>query len=376
MQVQMRIPLRIRDIGAPFRSLPIEAESPVYWYKSGRIALYSALRNVAQSRQGKDVVFPAYHCRSMVDACEWAGLTPRFYEMNHDLSPNIASVRETVSSRSVAVMGVHYFGFPNELSEIVEICGKLRVPFIEDAAHIDVVNNASPDRVGNAGDWIIASPRKFYPIYDGGCLYSRKPEFAIPKERTKSTLGDEARSFLFAKDSLFLRTNITRDLSTVSSLDRPTFGGLDEDANCGGASNDDGTYVDRRFTHVTPEGMTGTSRIILRALVGQPMWHNRREKYRRLHSFLTSLRRCRPLFPELANDVVPYAFPVILEHPDSDHRKLLNFGIDIWRWEDLARSGCKVSAEMESKLIQLPCHQALSDEQLSFMEDVLAMTLK
>jgi len=39
----------------------------------------------------------------------------------------------------------------------------------------------------------------------------------------------------------------------------------------------------------------------------------------------------------------------------------------MWRWEDLAVTDCEIANKYRFSLIQFPCHQGLSDEQIDWM---------
>jgi hypothetical protein len=97
----------------------------------------------------------------------------------------------------------------------------------------------------------------------------------------------------------------------------------------------------------------------------------RSRNYTRLLDLSTRFHGARPLFAELGSDTVPYVFPMLLSDPDHNHSRLRQLGIEAYRWEDLAVSDCAVSQRYERHLVQLPCHQGLSQEQLEYMDDIL-----
>ena len=85
---------------------------------------------------------------------------------------------------------------------------------------------------------------------------------------------------------------------------------------------------------------------------------------------LSENNRGKLLFNQLSNSEVPYVCPFII-YKESTFTKLRNAGIQIYRWEELAPSHCEVSQHYRSQLIQLPCHQDISQQNLDFIIDLL-----
>ena len=69
-------------------------------------------------------------------------------------------------------MVVHNFGFPQNLKNIQKICEEKNICLIEDCSHA-FFGPVTGDAIGVSGDFVIVSPRKFFPIYDGGCLVEK-----------------------------------------------------------------------------------------------------------------------------------------------------------------------------------------------------------
>jgi hypothetical protein len=93
----------------------------------------------------------------------------------------------------------------------------------------------------------------------------------------------------------------------------------------------------------------------------------RRANYRRWLVALADLAGVRPLFPNLPDGVTPYAFPLVADEAGMVFHGLRMAGIAMWRWEDMAATDCSVSASYRISLLQLPCHQDLSERQMDWM---------
>jgi len=102
----------------------------------------------------------------------------------------------------------------------------------------------------------------------------------------------------------------------------------------------------------------------------------RRKNFQRWVDAVGDLPHCRSLVEQLPDDAVPYMFPLLIEHPQDHFPLLKRLGVTIWRWDDMAESPCAVSRHYRQHLLHLPCHQALSDNELSWMETAVAKVVR
>ena len=69
------------------------------------------------------------------------------------------------------------------------------------------------------------------------------------------------------------------------------------------------------------------------------------------------------------SDFIPYMVIGVLANPELHHPLLIEKKLPIWRWEHLYPSQCSVAKEYSKSIIQIPCHQQLSSEELSALAD-------
>ena len=119
--------------------------------------------------KGDEILLPAYHCPVMVYPIVNSGLTPIFYKILPDCSADIDDIRSKVTSQTKAVIAVHYFGFPNNISQIGDFCRCRNIYLIEDCAH-SFWGKIDQSAIGSFGDIAIASIWKFFPVLHGGFL--------------------------------------------------------------------------------------------------------------------------------------------------------------------------------------------------------------
>ena len=90
------------------------------------------------------------------------------------------------------------------------------------------------------------------------------------------------------------------------------------------------------------------------------------------------VRHARALRGELPHSGAPYVFPVLLRDPARQFPALKRAGVQVWRWDQLAESGCATSRRLGTDLVQLPCVHSLPDERFEVLAkafcDVIAAT--
>ena len=66
-------------------------------------------------------------------------------------------------------------------------------------------------------------------------------------------------------------------------------------------------------------------------------------------------------------DFKPYMVVAKLKYPDKHHSVMIAKRLPIWRWEHLYPSDCKISKEYSQSVIQIPCHQQLTQNDLAVL---------
>lgn len=352
--------------------LPIELCPGALFLRSGRLSIYHVLQTLRKTSRRAEVLLPAYHCDSMVEACQWAGLNVQFYKMTGQLEPQIEDLAGKLSDRTLAVVFVHYFGFDTPLDDIAELCREYGTQIIEDAAHCELACDVQRGTIGSFGDWAIGSLRKFYPVYDGAFLIplssaAREITISSPKRMASA----EARSFKHTVQQL-LGHKRTSHVKTDESHPEDPDSQIRRTAK---STNEAEDYVDCRFSPSANSAMTLSSRHVLRRIASVDKNDTRRRNYREIASVVADASRARLLYAKLPDGVIPYAVPALLVKPDEDHQRIRSSGILVYRWEDLQSDICDVSRRYEQQLIQIPCHQSLSAAQLQHICDVLKRIL-
>lgn len=162
----------------------------IAFFNYGRNALYSLLQ---QKFAGKEVLFPAFICPTVVMAAVKAGATPNLVDVNlEDFNIDINNVSEAVLTRADALFVNHTFGVPADMNKILQKVQRKPVYLIEDAAQA-LFARYKNKYVGTFGDAVLLSMYKQLPNISGAALLS---DLNIEKPGSSFTgCGELARLF-------------------------------------------------------------------------------------------------------------------------------------------------------------------------------------
>lgn len=159
---------------APLRRLPFPLEEPgCRLFRKGRHALYHGLRALGLG-DGDEVLMPAWHHGSEVEALLRAGITPRFYGGGSGLQPDADELEALLGPRVRALYLIHYLGFPQDAPGWLAWCRARGLLLLEDAAQ-SWLGSIGDRPLGSFGDLAIFCLYKTVGLPDCGVLVSRKP---------------------------------------------------------------------------------------------------------------------------------------------------------------------------------------------------------
>lgn len=349
---------------------------------SGRIAIALALREM-KVKAGDTVLVPAYHSPSMIPPVLACGAEPRFYRIRPDTSVDLDDIAAKLDPSVRVLMVTHYFGFPQPLAALRAFCDARGLLLLEDCAH-GFFGEYQGKPFGAWGDYAIASSMKFFPIYEGGCLVSarhsldgvqlRSPGAGFEAKVALTTLENSfaygrlpllaalLKLPLTGKDKLW-RALKARRASGPSGTAAPALAPSSSDSSY----DFDPRWLDKRSALF--------SRLMLKLASHRRIGALRRRHYQALDAACAGLPGIRPLFPSLPDGVYPWVFPLLADEPAHLARlcaalaragvPYVRFGETLWPGVDAAT--CPVTADLSQRLVALPCHQALTAQELGWM---------
>lgn len=347
-------------------------------YTRGRYALFEAYRLCGVGPLA-GLLAPAYHCRTMLDPAISLNAIVTLYPLLADLAPDLAALEAqliAMPQRPQAMLLTHYFGFPQDAESVKAFCDRHDLALIEDCSHA-LFNPQEQPRLGQFGQYTIASPYKLLPCEEGGLLIAAKNAALTVANPKRATLLTDVKTISNAlgRTRLNRRQQVnTTDIDNLPTtlariLAKPIAAGIER---LSPESSTSSLYIKAE------EGMAGStsSRLLIQISNLSRAVSKRRENYLTWQKAVQNLPHCKPLFEQLPNDCVPYMFPLLIDLPQQHFYVLKKLGMPIWRWDDMGQSHCATAQRYRQHLLHLPCHQTLTRAEMQWMTSVVSLVLK
>ena len=146
---------------------------------NGTSGLFLAL-HAAGIGAGDQVIVPSLTYVASIQAISATGAIPVFCDVREsDLNMDPEDVRSLITSKTAAIMPVHYRGVPCDMNSLMEITKGTGIRIVEDAAHAfgSLLNGRL---IGSFGDITCFSfdPIKVITCGEGGAVITKDPELA------------------------------------------------------------------------------------------------------------------------------------------------------------------------------------------------------
>ena len=142
-------------------------------FSKARHGLWAGLQALGLS-PGDEVLVPAYHHGSEIEALVQLGLTCRFYAGNEALAPDEAELESLCTPKVRALYLIHYLGFPQDAPRWRRWADDRGLLLVEDAAQAWLATSAGAP-VGTDGDLSFFCLYKTVGLPDGAAILSRVP---------------------------------------------------------------------------------------------------------------------------------------------------------------------------------------------------------
>ena len=336
-----------------------------FWARNG---IYHALRALRIS-PGAHVLAPAYICTAAVEPLTAYSARVEFYEIGRDCQPHLSEIESRIGPQTEAILAVHYFGFPQRIGALRELCDRHRLALIEDCAHV-VCGEADGAPLGAHGDASVFSWRKFLPLYDGAELrlnrLSASLEVQWNRERIPFTLkvAKCLSDRVLDQSSSEIARSVARALELAKRVWRRA-GSVPPDqplvALDSNQASLDLSLLNQRISRV--------SRFVLEHSDIPAVIKQRRENYAFLHEGLRNVDGIHPLHAELPEQVCPWVYPLLFDGIMNAHLLLRDMEIPAVTWGGVRPKGLDARLYphadfLYDNLVFLPVHQNLGKEAL------------
>jgi dTDP-4-amino-4,6-dideoxygalactose transaminase len=129
---------------------------------------------------GDEVIVPSFSYIATANAVELTGATPVFVDVTaRSFNIDVSLIEQAITPRTKAIMPVHEFGLPCDITRIKEICDQHGLYLIEDAACAlgSTVQGKFAGTFGQFGSYSL-HPRKAVTSGEGGILVTDDEELA------------------------------------------------------------------------------------------------------------------------------------------------------------------------------------------------------
>lgn len=340
-------------------------QSRVWFYYRASNAIWNGLK-LLSLKPGDNILFPAYHCGMELDAILKAGISVRFYPVDRETKISVDSIRKNMDERTKAVFIIHYFGFPQDLSEIMKICRSRGLYLIEDCSQ-GLYSRQGDRLLGMEGDLSVFSMWKTVPIPFGGALVINRHELPQPQTPTPPDHYEVARTLKILLEFRAMSSKSTNFLVRKSFLNP-----LARAVRVINRKVSDKTW--RQKSVGVPEfsaergdwGIPPLSRWMLSKMDEEEIVRRRRAHFQKLLGVLEKAEGIRPLFKALPAGVCPLFFPLIAEDPTTFVDYIRARGVDCFRiWlachPHFPKEDYPDAFFLKSHVIALPIHHSLSD---------------
>ncbi len=294
----------------------------LYFCSAARVG-FRHLLHLLEFKKHEKILLPAYIGQSInegsgiLDPIQTCQVEYDFYALNKDLSADLQDLNEKLSKPEVKVLLViHYFGIlQSDIEEIVRLCHKHNVLLVEDCAH--TLDSRLKDRqLGEFGDFSLYSIHKILPVPDGGILRVNNHAMQLPSLAPQDRISLETLSVFAAAR-----------MAEISSRRRMNY-----------------FLLSKELEHA--DGM-------------------------------------QIMFPELRDGDVPQNFPLLLTNQDRRQifSELMNAGIRpvalyYQLIDPIDQQRFPLSHEISARILNLPIHQDIHEEQITFMAKTLRGLLR
>jgi dTDP-4-amino-4,6-dideoxygalactose transaminase len=300
---------------------------------------------------GDEVLVPAYHHGSEVEALIRAGIVCRFYDVGQRLEPDEEDLEALLGRRVRALYLTHYLGLPLDAARWRAWCDERGLLLIEDAAQA-WLSSREGKPVGSHGDLSIFCLYKTFGLPDGAAVISTPPPEPPPPGRRMGITRVATRHGLYLAQRWRRLAALHRRVGRAGEHDPEREFGLGD--------LESAPYV--------------TTGFLLRRTACQTAQSARAANYAFL---LARLERFVPEhFAHLPEGASPFAFPIQTERKEELLDRLIRQGIaaiNFWSVPHpcLPTRNYPRAAELRKSIIALPVHQELGVRELERIVDAV-----
>ncbi len=345
---------------------------------SGRAAIYQALLQLSLP-PNSSLLVPTYHCPTMVAPVLRADHRPVHFGIREDGLPDLQNISPAAAQNARAMIVSHYFGLAQSLREVREWCDARGIALIEDCAHC-YFGQAGERPIGAWGDYCTASLSKFFPVPEAGLLGSALHRLT-PMDLDRQGLRSEVKAWIDVVETAVRYRQLpglNRPLAALFNLKRRLRSRGQVQTHTAGESTA-AMMESCDMARIACQPLTA-SKLVRRASSCGRIISLRHRNFELFAQLLAGQPGSNILVQLPSQAVAPYVFPIWVDDADRIYHELRTIGLPVFRWDRIwpgtPRLPHDVGLDWSRHVIQLLCHQDLSEQAIKYIAHTLLTLLK
>lgn len=171
-------------------------------FNSGTSALHASLLSL-EIKSNDEVIVPSFTFIATVNSVLMVNAKPKFVDIEEEtlgLNPNL--LESVITSKTKAIIPIHYAGLPCKIDEIQRISKKYNIPLVEDAAE-SFGSKIKNKKVGTFGDLSILSfaGNKVLTTGEGGAVLTNSKSLYDKLKLIRSHGRKDLSNYFLSSDS-------------------------------------------------------------------------------------------------------------------------------------------------------------------------------
>ncbi len=350
---------------------PFTSPKTRYYYLA-RYGIWHAV-DVLGLKSGDIALMPAYFHGVEVEAYLRRGIKLKYYGVNEKFEIDIDCLESLISPEVKVIHLIHYFGFPQPITQIKELASFHNIFLFEDCA-LSLFSQVPEGPLGTFGDLSIFCLYKTLQLPHGGMLVINRPDLFLPPPveppNRGSTITYLTRNILqyyrlkggfFGEKLIPPMFHLARIFKNASKIDV-----LPIDTN------------EFQEEHVNL-GVSPVTKLLIEKFDPIDIVAKRRRNYLNLIDLLKDETDIP--FKELPDGVCPLSLPIFVKKKEDVYLRLLDRNIEtvnFWsiHHPDLRRGTFPKVELLREHILEIPIHQELDNKHIEFIASQVIKILR